>query len=564
MKTQMRQGIRYIVTCFCLLVVLFSACGSRGSSGIKAPDDQQQMRYPVIGDVATIDPALAQDVDSNVPIETLFTGLVSLDGNLNIKMQMAESYQLSDDNMTYTFKLRPNLKFSDGSPLTARDIVYSMNRVVLPATHSPVSYYLSLVKNFDKVNKGEQPSLIGDSLLTPDDTTVIIKISKPAAYFLQTLAYPTSNVVKQALVEKYQHGNSPWTDHVEEGGSSGPFKMISYSHSKGIRLERNDNYYGPKPQLKYLTIPFYQDGDSMYKAYQANQLEYTTVPTLNVPGERHNASFQNINMLSIRYISMNYKARPFDNMKIRQAFALAVNKDQIVKGALKGVFIPTNHIVPSGMPGYYSDLKGPDGTAAIKGNHQLARKLLQEGMKEASYSKLPPITLTYYPQTQDYKNAMDQLVAQWNDVLGIKVASNTVSRATLQSLENATLNQSGPLQIWQATWNADYPDPQDWLSVFFGKGSDYNQFNYGQNDSPAAAQQQSIQQQLAEADTMPDATHRMALYNKAEQGIVNDIGWLSLWQETLPILVQPYIHNFHINALQQVPPDSWGEIYVTV
>ncbi|HEY4384713.1 MAG TPA: peptide ABC transporter substrate-binding protein [Ktedonobacteraceae bacterium] len=547
------------------LVLALAACGSSGAAtpsqtSSKAPENKQIMRYPVVGDIATFDPALVQDTDSNFPIQAVFTGLVSLNDQLAVQPQLAQSWKVSPDGLTYTFTLKPNLKFSDGTPLTSQDVIYSINRTILPATKSPVSYYLSQIKDFDKASAGKIPTLIGDSLQAPDPNTVVITISQPGAYFLQALTYPTSYVVNQKLINKY---GTSWTDHEAEGAGDGPFKVQSYSHTTGIQLVRNDNYYGKQSQIAQLSIPFYTDQDGMYKAYQAKQIDYTPVPPAEIDNAKNMAGYQNVSLLVIRYLSMNYLSKPFDNIKIRQAFALAVNKDIIVQTAMHGAFTATNHIIPQGMPGYDTTLTGPDGVASTAGNPTMAKQLLQEGMKEEGITKLPPITLTYYPRNQQFKDALTAVTQMWSTVLGATVKVNIVARAQLLTLENATTNNAKGLQIWQAGWAADYPDPQDWLSTFFQKGSDYNQFNYGQNPTSAATEQQAVQKTLAQADMTNDNTQRMKLYNDAEQKIINDVGWLPLWQENQQTLVRPTVHGMILNAQLIIPPDDWGNIYIT-
>src|SRR5205085_11827964 len=120
------------------------------------------------------------------------------------------------------------------------------------------------------------------------------------------------------------------------------------------------------------------------------------------------------------------------------------------------------------------------------------------------------------------------------------------------------------LQMWIDGWLADYPDPQDWLGNFFEKGAGYNQFNYGQNNTSDAAQQQAVQQQLAQADMNQNQTSRLQAYDQAEQQIVNDVGWLPLWQSQGTIVINPkVVGNPFVNALEYVAPDSWADIYIT-
>jgi peptide/nickel transport system substrate-binding protein/oligopeptide transport system substrate-binding protein len=415
MQSGKKHSAAFPSALFCVFaMLLLVACGGNAgpSSGapasgtpVKASADKQVLRYPVIGDVSTVDPAKDSDTDSDFIIQAAYVGLVGLDDNLKVKLNLASTYNVSPDGMTYTFTLRPNLKFADGTPLTANDVAYSINRTVLPSTKSTVSYYLSLIKGFDKVSAAKQSTLIGDGLIVKDPNTIAINLTQKAPYFLQTLAYPTSFVLEKSMVEKYTaaDGSTTFTDHLNDGGTTGPFKVVSYSHTTGVEMVSNENYYGPKPALQHLSILFYKDYNGTYQAYQANQVDFTQLPSANVAGERNSPGFRETPRLTERYLAMNYLDKPFDNLKVRQAFALAINKDSIVQGPMRGTFTATNHVIPSGMPGYYPDLKGVDGAAATKGNPDLAKQLLQQGLQEdgfASVAALPPITLTYYPEAR--------------------------------------------------------------------------------------------------------------------------------------------------------------------
>ena len=199
----------------CFLVMLLVACdtGSRNSPAgklVKAPANKQIYTVPQVNTAnITLDPALvlAADQSSMNAVQMIYTGLVQLDDKLQVHPQLAQSWDVSSDGLTYTFHLRHNLKFSDGTPLTSTDVAYSINRALEPATKSSTApIYLSLVKDSDKLLAGFIPtfSLIGDSLLTPDNNTLVIQIKKKAPYFLDMLTYPCSYVVEKHLIDTYQ------------------------------------------------------------------------------------------------------------------------------------------------------------------------------------------------------------------------------------------------------------------------------------------------------------------------------------------------------------------------
>ncbi|MBO0790041.1 MAG: peptide ABC transporter substrate-binding protein [Ktedonobacteraceae bacterium] len=559
------RQVALLPTLLTLLAMLVAACGSSGgpstSSGQMAPPDKQDFRYAVsaIDDFGSLDPPLIQSATDAYAVQTIFTGLVQFKNDGTLVDQLAASHTVSSDGLTYSFTLKPGLKFSDGTPLTANDVAYSINRAISPATKSPVAGYLKLLKDFDKVNSGKMASAIGDSLIVKDDMHLDIVISKPAAYFLQTLTYPTSYVVNKKLIDKY---GDKWTDHLNEGAGDGPFMVSSYNHTKGLDVVPNPNYYGTKPKLQKLQFLFSGDTDTTYKAYLSNQYDYAGVPSANLDEAKTRPDYHETPALVISYLSLNYLSKPFDDINVRKAFSLAIDKDLLVQSVLKGAQTPTNHYVPEGMLGYNKNLKGLDGTTSTKANVNMAKQLLQQS-SYGSAAKLPPITFTYYTGSPTVKNVVTALAQQWQDTLGVQVKTTAVDFNKLISLENSTTGNSGPLQLWYLAWQADYTDPQDWLSVFFAKGGDYNQFNFGQNTGANASQQQAIQDQLAQADITQDQNQRVQMYNEAEQKISDQAGWIPLYQNKTHSLINPKLHGFVDTPLGITAPDAWGDVYFT-
>ncbi|HLG77297.1 MAG TPA: peptide ABC transporter substrate-binding protein, partial [Ktedonobacteraceae bacterium] len=469
--------------------------------------------------------------------------------------------QVSADGLTYTFTLKPHLKFSDGSPLTADDVAYSINRTVLPATKSDVSNYLQLLKDYDRASSGAIPTLIGDSIIVNNPSTITLIISKPAAYFLEELSYPTSYVVERKLIEKY---GEKWTDHLEEGGGDGPFKVLSYGHTTSLDLVPNPNYEGRRPKLQKIQYFIASDRDSNYKAFLAGQYDLAPLPPAQEEAAKSKPGFQNIPALAIRHLSLNYLTKPLDNIKFRQALALAINKDLIVHRIIGDFVTPTNHIVPKGLPGYDEKLTGPAGVVGTTGDQKKAQALLKEALQESGYSdvhQIPQLTLTY---GLGYQAAADTLVAitdEWKQVLGISIKLQGIQENDLNKEQASTIGHDGPLQIWYTAWGADYPDPQDFLSVFFSKGAQHNTFNYGQNTSTDAAQQRAVQAELLKADGETNFATRKQLYNDAEQKIVNDVGWISTYQSAYGYAVNPKLRNWKPNSQGSIAPDDYGDIY---
>ncbi len=553
----------------CLIVLSLSSCtlfgGNTSIRLVKAPASKQVYTEPETGisDFTTLDPALATDQPSTAAISMIFTGLVSLNDKLEVQPQLAQTWSLGNDGLTWTFHLKAKLKFSDGKPLTASDVIYSLDRALQPATQSSIApIYLALIKDSDQLLAGRISTLIGDSLLAPNASTVQIITRKKAAYFPAMLTNNCAYVVEKSLITAY---GAQFTDHLNQGGGAGPFKVLQYIHGQKIEFVPNRNYYGPLPQLQKVVIPFYSTPDQTYRAYLQGQVQTTGVPLSLFASDKKRRDFHQVPQLWIDYYSMNYLVKPFDNIDIRQAFALAIDKTAIASKVWKGSVLPTNHIVPQGMPGYNANLKGPDGTTNLKGNPTLAKSLLSQGLRQEGWSsvaQMPPITLTYATGLSTMDQEVTALIQMWQQVLGVRVTPAPVDYNTLLDRVTAATNNPNGLQFWGLAWVGEYPDAQDWLTLQFDKASPNNNMNYGQNTSSDAARQQLTQQQLETADATMQQSTRSQTYAQAEQQLVNDVAWLPLYQVTTTFLRSPNVVGIVDNAQGIIPPDDWANIYI--
>lgn len=568
MRTSKKSALAIITTLLVVMAVVLSACGANSSSTSntgKAPANKQNLNLPLAGisDIKTFDPAMATTSTSLDAISMVFTGLVTLDNSQKVVPELAQSWTTSSDGLTWTFKLKPNLKFSDGTPLTSTDVVYSLDRALQPALASPAApSYLNLIKDSDKLLAGKIKTIIGDSLLAPDANTVVIKINKPVAYFLATLTYSTGDVVEKKLIDKY--GNTKFTDHLNEGGGSGPFEVKSYTHGKNIVLAPNPNYVKAKP-IVTVTYTFYKDTTTAFQTYRNGQVDEAAVPTANLSQVVNGGEYHKTPELAIFYYGLNFLSKPFDNLKIRQAFDLAINKTEVASVVYKNVNTATNHIIPNGMPGYNANLTGPDGTTSTSGNPTMAKKLFAEGIKEegyASVSAMPKLSFPYASGSSDEDKEIAIVVQEWKDVLGVSVQAAPTDFETLSS-QVAQNNGKATIAMFQTGWIDDYPDPQDFTTLQFVANSPNNSTNYGQNKSADAATQVTTQNALQAADIEKDSAKRLTMYNTAEQQLVNDVAWLPMYQANASAVLKSYVQGFSFNASGLIPPFNWADVYIT-
>ena len=567
---------RLLPAVLCLFVMLLASCGPSSDNTTQTPSspsnasaDKQILIAPLTGisDIKTLDPGLSTDPASINVIDMMFTGLVQLNDQLQVVPQLAQSYHVDPhDGVTWTFTLKHDLTFSDRTPLTSQDVIFSIDRALQPALKSfTAPIYLALIKDSEKLTAGKIKTLIGDSLLAPDPQTVVIIANKQASYFLDALTYSCSYVVEKRLLDKY---GSTFTAHLTEGGGVGPWKLLSYTPGKDMQFVPNPTYYGPQPQLKKVVFPFYQTADTAYKAYQVGQVSAAGVPSAQKASAKAlpNHQYKQVPLLWISYLTMNYLIKPFDNIKIRQAFALAINKDALVQAVYRGSVLPSNHIVPQGMPGYNPALSGPAGVAGTQGKPEKARQLFQQGLQEEGLSlqTLPPITLTVASQgSVDSRNKYAALQQMWQSVLGVSVQINDIDLNKLIPDIPAATNNAKGLMFWSFSWVADYPDPQDWLTLQFDAGVPNNNMNYGQNHAANASVQQATQALLRQADVNSHDTERLQQYMKAEQQLVDDVAWLPLYQVTASFVRKPCVQGIVDNPEGLTPPDDWANIFIS-
>jgi peptide/nickel transport system substrate-binding protein/oligopeptide transport system substrate-binding protein len=534
---------------------MLSAC-SPWERLVKAPADKQVLTLPQTGitDFDTLDPALAHDDASIRAVQMLYTGLVQYNDKMEIVPQLAQSWKQESDGVTWTFQLKKNLTFSNGKPLTSKDVAYSLERALKPETQSTVApLYLDLLKDSDKLLAGTIDTLLDDSIKTPDDGTIVLIAKEPAAYFLDRLTLPSASVVNKELIDKY---GAKFVDHLAEGAGAGPFVVSKYVRGQSITFVPNQHYYNTKPQLQKVVFSIYHSPEEAYNAYLKKSVDIAPLPFSRYTQDKGREDFHQVKQLWTNYYTMNYLAKPFQNIRIRQAFALALDKKAIADQIWQGSVIPTNHIIPEGMPGYNPDLLGPDGTQNLSGNAQKAKELLQQGLKEEQLSRLEPVTLSYATGNKQLEQEAQEIVKQWQSVLNVTVKAEGLDYNTLLDRITATTHNSQGLQIWGLSWVGEYASPQNWLTYQFGTKAFNNNMNYG-----VTPQQKELQQKLAQADKESNPESRMQTYKQAEQQLVNDVAWIPMEQFTSTFLRTPYIVGMPDTPSGIIPPDSWSNIY---
>ena len=475
-------------------------------------------------DPPTLDPALATDATSSGYIVEIFGGLVTLDPELNIAPDLAESWNISDDGTLYTFSLRGDATFANGKPVTANDFKYSFERACDPATQSVVAdTYLGDIVGCRAKLQSQASEVAGVRVV--DEKTLEIQIDAPKVYFLAKLTYPTAFVVDKANIEKE---GRLWASTNPNG--TGPFKLAEYSFGERVVLVPNENYYGePKPTLERVT--YILSGGSGMTLYETDEVDMTGVGVADIdrvldPSNPLNAELLEIENMSVSYVGLNAGTPPFDDPLVRQAFNMAIDKETLIQVVGRGIARPAYGVLPPGFPGFNPDLQG------LQFDPERAKELLAQS-KYGGPEGLPDITLHTSGGGGSASEETEGIVEMWRQNLGVEVAIEQAEWATfLYDISQ----KPNPYQAFSIAWIADYPDPQNFLDILFHCQSQDNRTAYCNSEVDA---------QLEQARTERDQEARFGLYRQAEQTIISEAAWIPLWYSRGYVLVKPWVKDYY-------------------
>ncbi len=571
------QARRFALAFLAFIAFLLVGCGASDANGTRLAADQTfiwPLTHASSFDDLIVDPPNTPDVYSAGVVDLVFGHLVTTDQNLNVIPDMA-TWDISADGLQYIFHLRPDLHFSDGTPLTAQDFAYSIDRALDPQVCVPIAgpgCHPRSTALFDIVGAtdraaGRIASDIGVGLFVSDAQTLLIKLAHPAAHFLETMTSNAVVPVERALLEKYgldHKHHTDWTYHLDEGGDSGPFILNSYGDGKTLTFTANPYWHGPQLTLKRIVRPIVLDLTDAYAGYKQGQYDYADVPPQDYLAARDQSDYHEIGLLSVQFLGINQLAPPFNNLQLRQAFALALNKQLIADRVLNGASVPTNHIVPQGQPGFYVGLTAPgSSTRTVTGDSAQAQALMKSYFAQCGCQSLT-VTLTY-PNDAKRTPVAQAMIQMWQTLLSgtwgqVTVIPQPVSFQTLAVTDfNATLGHAGPLQMWLIGLSTASPDPFNWLNGIFSPTASLNVFNYRDDGTQYTAW--ALMQQ---ADAEQDLDKRMTLYNQAEQQLVNAALEIPYAQDKALWRIRSYIQGFNPTALQVVPiPElAWANVSV--
>lgn len=491
-------------------------------SGSKRPDNKSFLRLTLRSEPPTLDWSIATDGVSFEVITNIMEGLTEYDQNLRPRPAIAERWEVSGDGKRYTFYLRSDVRWTDGKPVTAGDFVYSWRRLLDPKTGAEYAYFLYDLVNAYEYNSGaiKDPELVG--IRARSDYILDVNLKKPIVYFPSITTFMVTFPLRQDILKRY---GDRWT---EPGNiqTNGPFKLSEWRHEYRLTLVTNNNYYLGRPKVDQVSMFVINELSTALTLYETGDIDMVNLQPEAIPFYSKNKEYINLPLLRGYYYGFNVKKRPFDDVKVRRAFSMAVDRNEL-PNILKGGEIPSSSWIPKGMFGYNPDI-------GFKFDPEGARRLLAE----AGYpdGKGLPTTILVYDTNPVNNLIAENIQAQWKRNLNIDVElDNQEWKVFLRRLKTDTP------AIFRLGWGADYPDPDNFMNLFT-TNSGNNNTGWGNRRYDGL---------VASASTERDEAKRLALYNEAQRILVEeDTPIMPLFITSQNLLIKPYVKDLDINAME--------------
>ena len=510
-----------LLACVLALSLGLTACGGSSASGsttsAAATSGEKQLVVQLGPDPETLDPALNSAIDGANMILFAFDTLLGVDEDLNVVPALAESWEESEDGMTWTFHLREGLKWSDGSELNAEDFVYSWQRMADPETAAPYAEtVLGMVKNFSEISTGEmEPSELGVS--APDANTFVVELGQPCTYFDKIASFVASSPVQQETVEA---NGDAWAVDPSTYVSSGAFMMTEWVPGSHITYTKNPNYWDADSiKLDSIKCLLIEDMNAALSAYETGEaLMIKSVPTEEMASLEGRDDFHVDPLLGTYYISLNLQREPFNNRDVREALSLAIDRDYVANTIMQGTYSPAGNLIGPGITdadgsSFMENANGGEeyistDPADFEANLEKAKQL----MADVGYPNGEGFpVIEYLVNDQGYHKALaEYLQKAWGE-LGITMEVKTAEWQSVTATRRA-----GDFDTARNGWVFDYNDPSSMFDLFYtGNGNNDGKYSNAEYDA-----------QMDISRTTTDVEERFAALHKAEDIIMADAGMI--------------------------------------
>ncbi len=517
---RMRRALRFLPA---IALAFLSACHAGGNAP-DFPPGTKILRLAEVNDVPTLDPAAGYDTVSWLFEQMLFSTLVRYgDADVKLRPDAALSWQVSPDATVFTFHLRHDVRFASGRAVTSDDFRYAIERVLNPKTSSKGMEYFRAIRGAPEFVTGRAPHVSG--IETPEPWTIVFHLIAPDPIFVDKLAMPFAAAVPHEAVE---HWGEDFSRHPV---GSGPFILKEWTPGQRIVIVRNPGYFIPGvPRLDAVVDLLGVSTELEWLKFEAREIDVSAIPPAEFVYVMKTPELQRLTThqvtIATQYLGMNCQMKPFTDPRVRQAFNYAIDKRKLI-ALLNGRGVVARGVMPPTLPGFDPDLKG------YPYDPERARQLLAEaGMSRG----LKPELWLIAEQTE---LMVGQSIQQDLALVGVNMTLKPIALAPL--LEAVRQPNNVPFMVFG--WEADFPDPSNFLDVLFSKsqwGANNDTFYYNPR----------VDALLKEAAPVTDLKRRYALYDEAEKIIVGDAPWVFLYNPVAYVIHQPWVHDFVLNPMR--------------
>lgn len=548
-----RKSLLVLLTLILAFGTVLAACGSKnegtGNTDTGSATEgnglakDQVLKINLSAEPPTLDPAQAKDSQTNTVLKFLYEGLVRIGADGKEAPGVAKDWTISEDGLKYVFNLNPDAKWSNGDAITAEDFVRSWERALKPETASPYAYQLYYIKGAEGYNLSKDETYKGTKITdfsqvgvkATDEHTLEVTLENPTPYFLGLTAFYT-----YYPVHKSADTNDKFFTDYKNMIVNGPFTMDQYAKGQKIVVKKNESYHAASDiKLSEINMSLTNSSASELQAYKSGQLDYTGAPNGEIPSDQIPSvkaelpdEFKATGIASTYYYQFNVNEAPFNNVKIRKAFAMAIERQLIVDKVTQGGQIPAFGFVPPGIRGENGEFRDEHKDDYFTENVEEAKKLLAEGMKEEGYTTLPAVTLIYNTSDGHAKIAL-AVADMWKKNLGVDVKTENQEWGVF--LEN---RQNQNFQVARAGWSADYNDPYNFLEMW----------TTGNTNNDAKFSNEQFDKDVKETVKSADPATRMAAFADAEKVLIQDeMAVMPIYYYTNVSLTKPYLKGVQLD-----------------
>jgi oligopeptide transport system substrate-binding protein len=497
-----------------------------GQSRAGKPLAGKTLSVRLIGEPETLDWNKAHTSVETFVLMNLMEGLVQFDSSMDVAPALAESWKVSADRKTYTFKLRPNLKWSDGVPLKAKDFVYSWKRLLSPSTAASYAYFLFDIEGAEAFNRGHIRDFSSVGVKALNDSTLRVKLARPMSHWVETLTFWVTFPLREDVVEKYgAMNNSSWA---APGRMvvAGPYNLASHDYDSKILLKGNPNYYGTRGNIENIDFMIIKDDSTALTLYESGRLDFLTdISSVDLKRLAGRSDLKSFPYYKTGYLGYVTTRAPLNNVKVRRAIAMAIDKAEIGK-ILHGGQLPASSWVPPRMLAHSDKVGLPFDVARAR------QELKASGINTSKPIEMiltnwdKPLILAQFIQQELKKN------------LGLVVH--------LQQFDHKTFRAQVDLKrspLYLLSWSGDFPDPDNFMSVFLSESG----------NNRTGWKSKTYDDLVLKARSMPDRNGgklREKIYDDAQKILLEDDAVvLPLYYEPNMALVRSRVQGLELNPL---------------